>query len=103
MGHSIERDNHLKDDSDKTNLILPVFATIFKKIKTVHIDAWGYAFSLIGFLSVLQVSEWQKVTVKGCEEKWTFNLWESSKRASIKKEYESKNYKIIEQEPSHYW
>merc|ERR1712228_247340 len=103
--HSIEENNELKDDSDKTNLIRPIFAAIFKKIQTMHIDASSFSFSsashlgmtlcnsfsLIGFLSVLQASEWQKVTIRG---EWISKLWQSSKRAFIEKRYKSSNYKI---------
>merc|ERR1712228_858688 len=93
--HSIERGNKLKDEKDKTNLVRCELAHIFQKAKTVHIDAGSddcqYSFSLIGFLSVLQASEWQNVTIKG---KWISDLWKSSKRASIEKEYQSKNYQM---------
>merc|ERR1712228_686642 len=93
--HSIEEHDELKDDTDETNLVRCEFATIFQKAKTVLIDAGSgddqYSFSLIGFLSVLQASQWQNVTIKG---KWISDLWKSSKRASIEKEYQSKNYQM---------
>merc|ERR1712228_871055 len=89
--HSIEQGEELKDDSDKTNLIQSVFAAIFKKAETVYIDATLCSFSLIGFLCVLQESEWQKVIIKAG---WISDLWQSSKRACIEQKYSSKMYKI---------
>ena len=92
--HSIEKENKVKDDSDGTNLIRDELATIFQKAKTVHIDAGSAcdqcSFSLIGFLSVLQTSKWKKVTIKG---KWISDLWKSSKRVSIEKQFGQKNYR----------
>merc|ERR1712228_1046894 len=89
-------DNKYKNDNDKTNLVRSELAAIFPKAKAVHIDAGSgtsqFSFSLIGFLSVLQISEWQKITIKGT---WLSDLWKSPKRAFIEKEYESKNYKIL--------
>merc|ERR1712228_305280 len=84
--HSIEKEIKLRDDLDKTNLVRCDLATIFDKAKTVHIDADRYSFSLIGFLSVLQASKWEKVTIEG---KWISDLWES-----IRKQYEQQNYRI---------
>merc|ERR1712228_252332 len=51
--HSIEGGKKLRDDSNKANLVRPVFAAIFCKTKTVHINAGLSSFSLIGFLSLL--------------------------------------------------
>merc|ERR1712228_462240 len=92
--HSIERNNNLKDDSDKTNLIRPVLAEIFSNVKTIHIEALSHSFSLVGFLSVLQESEWKQVTITSFSYGWISKLWQSSKRESIEKEYQSTNYKI---------
>ena len=96
--HSIEKGDEFKDDSDETNLIRPACATIFKKTKTLYIVASFYSFSLIGFLSVLQLSEWQKVTIAAY---WASKLWGSSKRVAIEKEYQSKNYKIAFEKESY--
>merc|ERR1712228_299562 len=78
IAHSIEEDNELEDDDDKTNLIRQVLADVFRDSKTVHIDgeSSSYSFSLIGFLSVLQTSQWQKVTISG---EWISDLWQSPK------------------------
>merc|ERR1712228_122903 len=88
--HSIEGGKELKDDTDKTNLIRNEIAAIFQKAKTVHIIAGYYSFSLIGFLSVLQTSKWQKVTIKG---KWTSDLWKASAK-NIAKQYDLCDYNV---------
>merc|ERR1712228_841445 len=93
--HSIEEGKDAKDDNDKTNLLKKDIIAIFPNIKTVHINA--YSFSLIGFLSVLQASEWQKVNIRG---EWLSELMKTSKAEIIIKQYESKNYKIIHREPT---
>merc|ERR1712228_1132390 len=68
----------LEYDDDKTNLIRQVLADVFRDSKTVHIDgeSSSYSFSLIGFLSVLQTSKWQKVTISG---EWISDLWQLPK------------------------
>ena len=56
---------------------------------------YQFSFSLIGFLSVLKKSEWQKVTIEG---KWISELWESSERAFIEKQYELNGFQIMKLE-----
>merc|ERR1712228_1016409 len=90
--HSIEEGKDVKADNDKTNLLKEDIYDIFPNIKTVHVNAHYYSFSLVGFLSVLQASEWQKVTIEG---KWISKLWKASKRASIEKQYESNGFQIM--------
>merc|ERR1712228_856694 len=90
--HSIEEGKKFfRADNDKTNLLKNDICAIFPNIKTVYIAAGFYSFSLIGFLSVLQASEWQNVTIRGW---WMSKLWQSSKRALIDKEYQSNDYQI---------
>merc|ERR1712228_161273 len=92
--HSIEEGEDIKADNNKTNLLKDDICAIFTNIKTVHIDAGSgysqFSFSLIGFLSVLQASEWEKVTIEG---KWISKLWKAF-GTSIQQKYNSANYSI---------
>lgn len=91
--HSYEynKDVYLREDNDKANLLQPGLAKIFPNVIKVVINAWGASFSLIGFLNVLKISNWQTIKIQG---DWIHKLAESSKWPLIVKQYESSNYKI---------
>merc|ERR1712228_245050 len=92
--HSIKEGEEVKSGEDKTNLLLSELPKIFSNIKSVHIAANNFSFSLIGFLSVLTSSEfrWQTVTIRG---KWICDLLESPKASTIEKQFNLNNYNIV--------
>merc|ERR1712228_579833 len=67
--HSLERWGN-PNENDCINLVRSELGTIFRNVKTVHIDAGNkhvhdqYPFSLIAFLRLIQSTKWQKVTIK---------------------------------------
>lgn len=91
--HSYEydKDVYLRGDTDKTNLLRPELAKIFPNVIKVHIDASYCSFSLIAFLSILKISNWQRIEIYA---NWVPKLEKSSKWPLIVKQYESNNYKM---------
>merc|ERR1712228_150174 len=97
--HSLERWGN-PNENDCINLVRSELGTIFRNVKTVHIDAGNkhvhdqYPFSLIAFLRLIQSTKWQKVTIKAKgPNNWISVLWKASE-SSIKNEYYSASYDI---------
>ena len=87
--HSLEENTQPKEENDKTNLLRGDIAKLFPNVKTVHIWAAGYSFSLSGLMRLIQQAPWNHISVKdyqGDSRPWLLKAWKLNKEA-IEKEY----------------
>ena len=81
------------DNEDNDNLLQPQFFGVFKNLEELEIDAWFFPFSLFAFLSLLENTSINKVTIRNYAAAWSA-LSSSQEFDQIKGKYADKQFGI---------